>query len=457
MRRLAEKLEEAATDSELRRYCERILRIRSTGWTQGIFANFAAESMVPKGPEWGGGNWEIRTPINMKDIPQWELAGEVMPYMKTNDGGIPAIIGDHIGVFLGAIRGRGNVVEVSEKSLVKAFTATSGEHKALTTPDSMSSLDKAGIIGDSKGDSIMNTLTRQLAAPAPSDEQAKAEEEFKKSLYGVVDGSSSDEDESTSKSKKIRIRIRDKPIAAPTVDVDKIKEATKQFRLGDGLGPSSRTKSLSGTQDLSMILAQSDPPLPAAVAAPPTAADLFGTEAPAQMPAQPGTMVTGMGVSTGPIPEDFFQNTIPSLQVAATLPPPGTYLSRIVDQSSQGMDGNKLAFNQNMTSISLPDGGVPPQGPQQPGTPTEAIGLPDGGSPLQFQAHAPQMPQAQVPQMFQAQAPQMPVSSQPIDLSSLETPGSRSGANATQPRPQSPPSAVRPGQVDSSWQSWYLS
>nr|GEY19767.1 actin cytoskeleton-regulatory complex protein [Tanacetum cinerariifolium] len=44
-------------DSELRRYCERILRVRSTGWTQGIFANFAAESMVPKGPEWGGGNW----------------------------------------------------------------------------------------------------------------------------------------------------------------------------------------------------------------------------------------------------------------------------------------------------------------------------------------------------------------------------------------------------------------
>jgi len=453
MRRLAEKLEEAKTDSELRRYCERILRIRSTGWTQGIFANFAAESMVPKGPEWGGGNWEIKTPINLKDIPQWELAGEVLPYMKTNDGGIPAIIGEHIGVFLGAIRGRGNVVEVSEKSLVKAFTGTSGEHKASTTPDSMSSLDKAGIIGDSKGDSIMNTLTRQLAAPAPSDEQAKAEEEFKKSLYDVVDGSGSDEDESTSKSKKISIRIRDKPISAPTVDVDKIKEATKQFRLGDGLGPSTRTKSLSGTQDLSMILAQPAPPLPAAAAAaaPPASADLFGTETLTQMPAKAGPMVTGMGVSAGPIPEDFFQNTIPSLQVAATLPPPGTYLTRIVDQSSQGMDGNKLASNQTMmmTNISLPDGGVPTQVSQQPGTPIEAIGLPDGGIPPQFQAYAPQMPQVQVPQMFQAQAPQMPISSQPIDLSSLEAPGS--GANATQPRPQSPPTAVRPGQVDLSW------
>ncbi|MBA0688390.1 hypothetical protein Goari_006182, partial [Gossypium aridum] len=85
MRRLAQRLEEEGADSELRRYCERILRVRSSGWTQGIFANFAAESMVPKGPEWGGGNWEIKTPTNIKSIPQWELAAEVMPYMKTDD------------------------------------------------------------------------------------------------------------------------------------------------------------------------------------------------------------------------------------------------------------------------------------------------------------------------------------------------------------------------------------
>ncbi|KAF7142006.1 hypothetical protein RHSIM_Rhsim06G0113700 [Rhododendron simsii] len=66
MRRLAQKLEEECADSKLRRYCERILRIRSTGWTQGIFANFAVESMVPKGTEWGGANWEIKTPTNLK-------------------------------------------------------------------------------------------------------------------------------------------------------------------------------------------------------------------------------------------------------------------------------------------------------------------------------------------------------------------------------------------------------
>lgn len=94
MRRLAQRLEEEGADSELRRYCERILRVRSSGWTQGIFANFAAESMVPKGPEWGGGNWEIKTPSNLKAIPQWELAAEVMPYMRTDDGPIPSIITD---------------------------------------------------------------------------------------------------------------------------------------------------------------------------------------------------------------------------------------------------------------------------------------------------------------------------------------------------------------------------
>ncbi|GKC46070.1 hypothetical protein Tco_1063792 [Tanacetum coccineum] len=108
-------------DSELRRYCERILRVRSTRWTQGIFANFAAESMVPKGPEWGGRNWVIKTPSGTNSIPQWELAAEVMPYMRTNNGSIPSLSTDHIGVYLGLIKGEGNIAEVSDNSLVKAF------------------------------------------------------------------------------------------------------------------------------------------------------------------------------------------------------------------------------------------------------------------------------------------------------------------------------------------------
>lgn len=427
MRRLAQKLEEAATDSELRRYCERILRIRSTGWTQGIFANFAAESMVPKGPEWGGGNWEIKTPINMKDIPQWELAGEVMPYMKTSEGAIPSIIADHIGVYLGAIRGRGNVVEVSEKSLVKPFTAASSENKPLTSSELLAKQTKA-MNGDSTGDSIMDTLTKQLSAPpAAGDEQAKAAEEFKKSLYGVVDGGSSDEDEITSKTKKIQIRIREKP-AAPTVDVNKLKEATKQL----GLGPSMRTRTLSGPpQDSSMIPTQTAPVTTTSMPAPAT--DMFGTDTlSAQPTSQSGPVVGGMGVSVGPIPEDFFQNTISSIQIAAALPPAGTYLSR-ADQHAQVTKANDLVSNQNvMTDIGLPDGGVPPQSSQQPQVSQqpqlEAIGLPDGG----------------VPPQSQALPPRIPVSSQPVDLSSLELPGS----NATKsPLPPSAPTAVSPGQV----------
>nr|CAD1843986.1 unnamed protein product [Ananas comosus var. bracteatus] len=390
MRRLAQKLEEIGTDSELRRYLERILRIRSTGWTQGIFANFAAESMVPKGPEWGGGNWEIKTPTNMKSIPQWELAGEVMPYMKTSEGGIPAIVADHIGVYLGSIKGRGNVVDVSEKSLVQAFTRESNENKPAASTELALVQNKKGIGGDSVGD----TLARQLGVAAASrDEQAKAEEEFKKSLYGVVDGGSSDEDETMSKTKKIHIRIRDKPISGSTIDVNKLKEATKQFSLG----PPLRTKSSQGpSQDFPPISMQ--PSSAPTATMPSTAPDMFGTDSlTTEGPAQPNSMVTGMGVSAGPIPEDFFKNTISSLQVAASLPPPGVYLSRI-NQGAQVADGNRAATSQNvnqnvMTNIGLPDGGVPPQ---------------------------------------------------PIDLSSLETPG----ANAAKP-PQQPtqPTAVRPGQV----------
>ncbi|XP_020080454.1 uncharacterized protein LOC109704135 [Ananas comosus] len=438
MRRLAQKLEEIGTDSELRRYLERILRIRSTGWTQGIFANFAAESMVPKGPEWGGGNWEIKTPTNMKSIPQWELAGEVMPYMKTSEGGIPAIVADHIGVYLGSIKGRGNVVEVSEKSLVQAFTRESNENKSAASTELALVQNKKGIGGDSVGD----TLARQLGVAAASrDEQAKAEEEFKKSLYGVVDGGSSDEDETMSKTKKIHIRIRDKPISGSTIDVNKLKEATKQFSLG----PPLRTKSLQGpSQDFPPISMQ--PSSAPTATMPSTAPDMFGTDSlTAEGPAQPNSMVTGMGVSAGPIPEDFFRNTISSLQVAASLPPPGVYLSRI-NQGAQVADGNRAATSQNvnqnvMTNIGLPDGGVPPQVAQppqfsqQPNVPFESIGLPDGGVPPQ---------QATVSSQPVSVSSRIPISSQPIDLSSLETPG----ANAAKP-PQQPtqPTAVRPGQV----------
>jgi hypothetical protein len=454
MRRLAQKLEEDGTDSELRRYCERILRVRSTGWTQGIFANFAAESMVPKGPEWGGGNWEIKTPINLKNIPQWELAAEVMPYMRTDDGPIPSIITDHIGVYLGSIKGRGNIVEVRENSLVKAFTPAGADKKpnGLQMPSVKYISNKSNGVpdGNSRDDSLMGleTLGKQFASATAADEQAKAEEEFKKSMYGAAaDGSSSDE-EGVSKTKKIHIRIRDKPIASATVDVNKIKEATKQLKLAEGLGPPmSRTKSLSGgSQDLGQLLSQPSPATSGMVTAPTVSApgDLFGMDSltHSSIVSQPASMVGGLGVTARPIPEDFFQNTIPSLQVAASLPPLGTYLSKL-DQASQGVE-NKVTLNQvnaSKADFSLPDGGVPPQATQQPVVSLESIGLPDGGVPPQSLGQAAVLPQSQV------RVAQVSLSAQPLDLSVL---GAPSSADTGKPpaASASPPSSVRPGQVN---------
>ncbi|XP_037460268.1 uncharacterized protein LOC119331201 [Triticum dicoccoides] len=433
LRRLAQKLEESGTDPELRRYLERILRVRSTGWTQGVFANFAAESMVPKGPEWAGGNWEIKTPTSMKSIPQWELAGEVMPYMRTTDAAIPSVIADHIGVYLGVMKGRGNVVEVSEKSLVKAMAAASSENGQPASSE-LALKNKANAAGDSVGDSLARQLGVQIAS---ADEQAKAAEEFKKTLYGVVDAGSSDEDESTSKTKRIQIRIRDKP-AAPAVDVNKLKEATKQ--LGLMAPPISRTRSSGTPQEFS----QPAGPAPSAAPAMPSGAvDFFGTNtlvAPPQAPTGgTGPVIGGLGVTAGPIPEDFFQNTVPSQQLANRLPPPGAILQRMANPES-GMNVGRPVPSQNMMgNVGLPDGGVPLQGPQQgqfpqqQGIPMNPIGLPDGGVPPQSQALPSQ------PQGFQ---PAAPTPSQPIDLSALEGPGA--AKQAAQPPA---PKAVRPGQV----------
>lgn len=446
MRRLAQRLEEEGADPELRRYCERILRVRSTGWTQGIFANFAAESMVPKGPEWGGGNWEIKTPINMKDIPQWALAAEVMPYMRTDDGTIPSIVTDHIGVYLSIIKGRGNVVEVREDSLVKAFKAEGSNLKAngLQTALATSTPDKSNGVpeGEPKLNSLMGleTLSQQFSGSQAVDEQAKAAEEFKKSLYGsAADGSSSDEEES-SKTKKLHIRIRDKPVTSAAVDVNKIKEATKQLGL-----PMGRTKSLTGSSpDLGLILSQPAPPTTGSVTAPTVSAptDPFGTDSLVQPTSalQPSPISTVAGVTARPIPEDFFQNTISSIQVAASLPPPGTYLSQL-EKNSQGLQGNNVVANQEsapVADIGLPDGGLPPQAMQQPVS-SDSIGLPGGIIPPQSSVQ-PVMPVQSQPQMAQ-----VPISTQPLDLSSLEAPGS--GTSGRTPERPTSPKAVRPGQV----------
>ncbi|CAJ1942759.1 unnamed protein product [Sphenostylis stenocarpa] len=445
MRRLAQKLEEEGLDSELRRYCDRILRARSTGWTQGIFANFAAESMVPKGSEWGGGNWEIKTPTAVKDIPQWELAAEVTPYMKTDDGTIPSIIVDHIGVYLGSIKGRGNIVEVREDSLVKAFMPTGNENKlnGLESSSVKSISNQSNMVGATKGDSLigLGSLNQQLVSSS-ADEQAKAEEEFKKSMYGAAaDGSSSDE-EGSSKIKKLHIKIRDKPIASSTVDVSKIKEATRQFKLHEALAPPTRTRSLTGgSQDLGQIL--SLPPTTTATglasSTDSTPGDLFGTDTLTQPEVilQPTTGIVSGGPKPGPIPEDFFQNTIPSLQVAAALPPAGTFLSKY----TPGAENIKTTPNQvsSFEADAGLQGGIPPQTIQQPVVSIESIGLPDGGVPPQSSSQAVAVPQSQL-QVAQAQ-----ISSQPLDLSILGVPKSSDSGKTLQTGSEE--IAVHPGQV----------
>ncbi|KAJ4775115.1 Transducin/WD40 repeat-like superfamily protein [Rhynchospora pubera] len=457
MRRLAEKLEEISLDSEIRRHLERILRVRSTTWSQGgIFANFAAESMVPKGPEWAGGNWEIKTPATTKPIPAWEISAEVMPYMRTSEGSIPTIVADHIGIYLGMIRGRTNVVEVSEKSLVMpSNVGPSGENKPVTTP-ALKPDDSAG-----------GSLARQLGiasgvAPAAEDQQAKAAEEFRRSMQGVTDdGASSDEEDSTSKTRKIQIRIRDKPVAGPA-DVNMLKEATKSLGLVAPPGPPARTRSLTLPPPAGPPLPQPQDPVqwPPAQPTPPPAAtmDLFVTDSftagqQMQQPA-PGTgtgpVVAGMGVSAAPIPEDFFQNTISSLQVAASaaaiLPPEGQILSQVAQGGVPRQGGpvqpvtSVAAPNQSMMNVGLPDGGVPPQAPQIPqqGPTFTAIGLPDGGVPPQSQLQS----QVQQQQQLRPLQPMGVMPSQPIDLGALE--GSAAPAKPAGP---APPTAVRPGQV----------
>ncbi|KAK7331107.1 hypothetical protein VNO77_25321 [Canavalia gladiata] len=442
MRRLAQKLEEEGLDSELRRNCDRILRARSTGWTQGIFANFAAESMVPKGPEWGGGNWEIKTPTAAKDIPQWELAAEVTPYMKTDEGTIPSIIVDHIGVYLGSIKGRGNIVEVREDSLVKAFMPNGNENKVngLEASSIKSISNQTNVVGKPKADSLMGleTLNKQLASSSV-DEQAKAEEEFKKSMYGAADDGSSSDEEGVSKVKKIQIKIRDKPIASSTVDVNKIKEATRQFKLGEGLAAPTRSRSSTGgSQDFGQIL--SLPPATAATASATvsTPGDLFGTDVLTQPEPmlQPTTGAVGGGVKAGPIPEDFFQHTIPSLQVAAALPPAGSFLSKYTPGVESKTVPNQATASEGDVGLQ---GGVPLQTIQQPVVPIESIGLPDGGVPPQSSTQAVVMPQSQL------QAAQTQISSQPLDLSILGVPNSADSGKS--PQTGSPQVSVHPGQV----------
>lgn len=66
------------------------------------------------------------------------------------------------------------------------------------------------------------------------------------------------------------------------MDVNKIKEATRQFKLGEGLPPPMRTRSNSGSQVLDQVLSLPPTTTGAAFATVSTPVDLFGTEASTQ-------------------------------------------------------------------------------------------------------------------------------------------------------------------------------
>ncbi|XVE87164.1 hypothetical protein DITRI_Ditri18aG0094000 [Diplodiscus trichospermus] len=333
-----------------------------------------------------------------------------MPYMKTDDGAIPSIITDHIGVYLGSIKGRGNIVEVREGSLVKAFIPAAG---------------------DSKPNGVHTSIVKSTDNPnsTAADEEAKAAEEFKKTMYGTADDGSSSDEEGVSKTKKLQIRIRDKSTSG-TVDVNKIKEATK--RLGDDLVLLRILARVNST----LILLAVFLPLPLEI----SLALIHGYNLHLDHNQLQPPATKGVGIAAGPIPEDFFQNTIPSLQVAASLPPAGTYLSKL-DQTSQQVEvGSKVPpdqINAPAAGIGFPDDGVPPQATEQP-SPPESIGLPDDGVPPQYSATAGGMPS-------QVQPAQMQLSAQPLDLSALGVPNS---AESGKPTPSaSAPAPVCPGQV----------
>ncbi|MBA0688391.1 hypothetical protein Goari_006183, partial [Gossypium aridum] len=198
-------------------------------------------------------------------------------------------------------------------------------------------------------------------------------------------------------------------------------------------------------QDLGQSQQQPYPATSASLTNPTVSApgDLFGTDSWVQpaLVSESAPATKGVGTAAGPIPEDFFQNTIPSLQVAAALPPPGSYLSKL-DQTPQKVEvGGKVPpdhVNAPAADIGLPGGGIPPQSAEQP-IPPESLALPGGGIPPQYSAPAAGLPQPQV------QPAQLPLSTQPLDLSALGVPNSAESEKPTSSTPT--PTSVRPGQV----------
>ncbi|KAH7331173.1 hypothetical protein KP509_20G018600 [Ceratopteris richardii] len=398
LRRLAQKLEESGVNPELQRQCAKILSVRSASWGQGtLLANFAADSMLPKGPEWGGGNWEVKTPAQVRSIPEWELSNEVTAYMKTPNGPIPTIIPDHLGVYLGTLKGRGTVIEVKETALVKQLVTAQTKENGISEGMNLEILDKIKAAEEAKVKAgprhglqdLMHTPASNLA-----DEQAKAEKEFKK--FGTDD--SSDEEDDATQKRKIKFVI--KPAEGTGVDVNKVKVATQQLRVGPVglLPPISRTRSSS--QDLLQLTGPPLPPLPAS--ATPSTLTSGGFQVPQhgmpgvlQTPTPvipvnsqgPPQMMMGMGVTAGPIPEDFFENTTSAMGALAAFQS-GANNTGAGFPSQEGSSWPPTAQAQFMDGPSKGSGvpnisGLPGAGvPSQVGVPFQVGQVPGGMDPF---------------------------------------------------------------------------
>jgi hypothetical protein len=312
-----------------------------------------------------------------------------------------------------------------------------------------------------------------LRSQSANDEQARAIQEFKNP---VTNDSSSDEEDETAKKKKIKFVINPKGTA---VDVNKVKEATQQLKLGPaGLSrPIERTR--SATQDLLGISGPLPPPGPVGLI---PSVIPGNTQIPTQMnpalnpglmqvappvggastPVAPPQMVMGMGVTTGgPIPEDFFQHTTSAIATYASFESGSTNLAPggagerpvpVREVRSQG-SGTSVHLMDGPQTIPNPFGlGVPPQAmppqvvpPRVSGQPIRAIADPfAGGVPPASQEVTQFTPPAPAPSYL---APAAAVSS---DLGSLVIPNNATNPTSGVPdaRPTSPPIVARPGQVN---------
>ncbi|KAI5057844.1 hypothetical protein GOP47_0027859 [Adiantum capillus-veneris] len=503
LRRLSQKLEETKSNPELQRQCAKILSVRSTSWGQGsLLANFAAESMLPKGPEWGGGNWEIKTPALVRTVPDWELSNEVTAYMKTPNGPIPTIIPDHLGVYLGTLKGRGTVIEVKDTAVVKKFMP---QAKDNGVPDGMNLaiLEKLKVNEEANGKAAPRQGLQDLMRNTGSqDEQAKAEQEFQK--FGMDD--SSDEEDDATQKRKIKFVI--KPAEGTAVNLDKVKVATQQLRLGPAGLPPPLGRSRSSTQDLLSLTGTTPSPIPVsmgattmmtgpqavpqmmpgALQAPPQltpgglqpfSAQMVpgGLQAPPYVmpggPRAPPQMMMGMGVTAGPIPEDFFQNTTPAIGTLAAFESGrnnigGASSAPPVPEASGwplGAQGFPTQTAGVASAYGLPGSGVPPQpgqvitggvdpfGGGVPPTSATAGGVDPfaGGVPPTAMAVGVVDPfVGGVPPSGMGNVANTGVSTN--DLGSLVVPGTVAATNVAEmgkaaTQPSSPPFAARPGHV----------